>query len=259
MQNPRTYATRSETRAAIRAAIQDYRAECAGANALFSSLEEREACQLNAADLHESIERMLPNRNRLKVLVACESSGTVREAFRRRGHVAFSCDLLPADDGSEWHVQGDAVECAESTSWDLMIHHAPCTRLANSGVRWLAERDLWDEMRAGAAFFNRLQNMPHIPVVIGENPIPHKHAAAIIGRPTQYTNPCDHGDPYTKKTGLWIRDARGRRVAPTNPVEPTEGSAMWKLGPSAERWKLRSKFPVGIAEAIAETWGGRAS
>jgi len=110
----------------------------------------------------------------MKVLVACEFSGVVREAFRRCGHNAWSCDLLPADDGSEYHIHGNAREVLDG-QWDLLIAHPPCTRLANSGVRWLQERNLWNELDDACALFRMFLNAP-VPRICVENPIPHKYA-----------------------------------------------------------------------------------
>ena len=117
----------------------------------------------------------------MRVLVACEYSGKVREAFRKLGHDAWSCDLLPADDNSPYHYQGDVFDIIDQ-GWDLMIAHPPCTYLTNAGVSWLYRKEgRWDQMKDGAEFFRRLLDAP-IPKIAVENPIMHKYAVEIIGR-----------------------------------------------------------------------------
>src|SRR5688500_7060417 len=107
----------------------------------------------------------------MKVLVACEYSGTVREAFAKLGHDSWSCDLLPSDIPSDKHYQGDVKDILYNGSWDLLIAHPPCTRLCNSGVRWLNERNLWGDMYDAAAFFRMFLNAPIAKIAV-ENPIP---------------------------------------------------------------------------------------
>ncbi len=185
----------------------------------------------------------------LKVLVACEYSGTVRDAFIRLGHNAMSCDLLPTErDGP--HYQGDVRDILYE-DWDLMIAHPPCTRLANSGVRWLHERNLWDDMTEAAEFFKLLLDAP-IPHIAVENPIPHKYALEIIGQKyDQKIQPWQFGHGETKATCLWLRGLP--LLEPTNIVEGRE-QRLWKLPPSKDRWKLRAKTFEGIAEAMATQW-----
>jgi len=194
----------------------------------------------------------------MRVLVACESSGTVREAFRAAGHDAYSADILPADDGSPFHYTGDARALLTPGRWDLLIAHPPCTRLANSGVRWLHERNLWSELDAACELFAAFYNAP-VPRVAVENPIQHGHArrriAALIGgdgRPSQIIQPWQHGHGETKATGLWLRGLPA--LVPSNIVEGRE-QRIWKLPPSVDRWKLRSKTFEGIARAMADQWG----
>lgn len=114
----------------------------------------------------------------MRVLVACECSGRVREAFRRRGHDAWSCDLLPAEDDSPYHLWKD-VRRVVDLRWDLVIAHPPCTRLCNSGVRWLHERNLWVELEKACSFFNTFFGLD-VPRICIENPIPHKYARERI-------------------------------------------------------------------------------
>lgn len=187
----------------------------------------------------------------MKALVACEFSGAVRRELRRVGVEAWSCDLLPADDGSPWHIQGDAREIL-SNRWDLLIAHPPCTRLCNSGVRWLAERDLWAEMREACDLFLAFLNAP-IPRVAVENPVMHGHARAIIGRGPDFTvQPWQFGDGFVKRTCFWTKGLPPLR--PTNIVSGRE-AAVHKATPGPDRWKVRSVTYPGIARAIAEQWG----
>ena len=135
----------------------------------------------------------------MKVLVACEFSGVVRRAFRERGHDAWSCDILPAADGSEFHYQGDVIQYLYGlhwpNHWDLLIAHPPCTRLANSGV-WVLNKKpgAWEELQEGAHFFNLLKDA-HVPRICIENPVPHKYARALIGYYTQTIQPYQFGHP----------------------------------------------------------------
>jgi hypothetical protein len=187
----------------------------------------------------------------MKVLIACEYSGAVREAFRAKGHDAWSCDLLPADDASPYHIQGDARPLL-TQGWDLLIAHPPCTRLTNSGVRWLHERNLWSELDEACALFRDFLAAPIARVAV-ENPIPHKYAMERIGqRYDQIIQPWQFGHGETKATCLWLKGLPA--LVPTDVVSGRE-QRMWKLPPSADRWKLRSATYAGIAKAMADQWG----
>ena len=190
----------------------------------------------------------------MKVLVACEESQAVTIAFREQGHEAYSCDILPCSGGHpEWHIQGSVVHELYQT-WDMIIAFPPCTRLANSGVRWLAERDLWQEMYQACEFFNLFQSYAireNIPVVI-ENPIPHKYAVEYIGKYTQLIQPWQFGHGEAKATCLWLYNLP--KLKPTNIVDGRE-QRVWKMPPSKDRAKLRSKTFPGIAKAMAGQWG----
>lgn len=189
----------------------------------------------------------------MNVLVGCESSGAVRRAFRLRGHDAWSCDLLPADDGDAHHIVGDVREAIRSRRWGLGIFHPPCTRLTNSGVRWLHERDLWAELDEGVELFRACLDAD-IPAVAVENPIPHGYALSRIGRKyDQIIQPWQFGHGETKATCLWLRGLP--RLTPTHIVDGRE-ARIHKLPPSADRWKLRSETYQGVAEAMAEQWAG---
>ena len=141
-----------------------------------------------------------------RVLVGCETSGIVREAFLARGHDAWSCDILPADTPSNRHIVGDVRDVMRG-AWDLMfVAHPPCTRLTNSGVRWLSvpppgrtTAEMWADLDEGAALFSAVWNVPHIPCVAVENPVMHRHAKARIAGyapPAQTVQPWQYGtDP----------------------------------------------------------------
>lgn len=184
----------------------------------------------------------------MRVLVACEFSGIVRDAFNKRGHDAMSCDLLPTERPG-WHYQGDIRNVL--TGWDLIIAHPPCTRLANSGVRWLKERNLWAEMADAAKFFKMFLEAPIERIAI-ENPIPHKYAIEIIGRSyDQIIQPWQYGHGETKATCLWLKGLP--KLKPTNIVEGRV-ARIHKMPPSTDRWKERSRTYTGIAEAMALQW-----
>ena len=190
----------------------------------------------------------------MKILIACEFSGVVREAFNSiHGCYAVSCDLLPAEDGRiDYHYQGDVREILEA-GWDMMIAFPPCTRLCNSGVRWLKERNLWNEMEDAAYFFKSLMNYFPIRRVAVENPIMHHYARDIVGRGyDQIIQPWMFGHPEQKQTCLWLRGLP--KLRPTNVVSGRE-QRVWKEPPSKERWRERSRTLPGIAMAMAEQWG----
>ena len=187
----------------------------------------------------------------MKVLIACEESQAVCKAFRSKGHEAYSCDILPCSGGHpEWHIQGDIADILDD-GWDMMIAHPPCTRLANSGVRWLKERDLWQDLSEATQFFLRLQQAKINKIAI-ENPIPHKYAVAEIGKYDQIIQPWQFGHGETKATCLWLKNLP--KLEPTDIVDGRE-QKIWKLPPSNDRAKLRSKTFPGIAKAMAEQWG----
>lgn len=187
----------------------------------------------------------------MTVLVACEYSGRVRDALLARGIDAVSCDLLPTEiDGP--HIVGDVTEQL-ARRWSMVIAHPPCTRLCNSGVRWLAERDLWADMRAAAAFFMACLNA-NAPRVAVENPVMHGHAAAIIGKPSFTCQPWQFGDNAKKRTCFWTRNLPP--LVPTSDLDGTNARAECHLAsPGPDRWKERSRTYPGIAREIAAQWG----
>jgi hypothetical protein len=250
----------------------------------------------------------------VKVLIACEFSGTVRDAFAERGHYARSVDLLPTEshaqpvrfradfgcfdhpaymagceacehdepwchlhdafayecpclgpteDEAEYadtcehgarHLSGDLFTVEDIESYDLLIAHPPCTRLTNSGVRWLNERNLWADLDEAAAFFRRILALP-IERIAVENPIPHKYALERIGqRYTQIVQPWQFGHGETKATCLWLKNLPP--LIPTNIVSGRE-QRVHLMPPGPDRWKERSRFFPGIAAAMAEQWGNQ--
>jgi site-specific DNA-cytosine methylase len=181
----------------------------------------------------------------MKVLVACEYSGTVRDAFIARGHNAMSCDLLPTDiDGP--HYQGDVFDVIND-GWDLMIAHPPCTHLAVSGARWF--KDKQQEQAEALEFVRRLLNAP-IDLICLENPV--SIISSRIRKPDQIIQPWQYGHGETKATCLWLKNLS--KLAPTNIVEGRE-ARVHKLPPTSDRWKIRSKTYQGIADAMAAQWG----
>lgn len=189
----------------------------------------------------------------MKVLVACEYSATVRDAFLERGHDAWSCDILPTEKNPARHIIGDAIDIAYGQDWDLMIAHPPCTYLCNSGVRWLhSDPNRWAKMVQGAEFFKKLLGAP-VNLIAVENPIMHKHAVEIIGRrQDQIIQPWQYGHGETKATGLWLKGLS--KLIPTNIVSGRE-ARVFRMPPGPNRGKERSRFFNGIAEAMAEQWG----
>lgn len=184
----------------------------------------------------------------MRVLVACEFSGVVREAFRKRGHNAWSCDILPAEDGSKYHHQWDILELLSTGKrWDLMIAHPPCTHLAVSGARWF--KDKQKEQAEALDFVRALMDAP-IPRICIENPI--SIISSRIRKPDQIIQPWQFGHGETKATCLWLKNLP--LLVPTNIVEGRE-ARVHKMPPGPDRWKERSRTFTGIAEAMAEQWG----
>lgn len=200
----------------------------------------------------------------MKVLVGCEFSGTVRRAFRDLGHDAWSCDLLPAEDGSNFHIQDDVLKVLDD-GWDLAIFHTPCTYLSNSGVRWLYNKDgsknskRWELMEKDALLFKATMDSK-IPKVANENPIMHKYAVEIIGRrQDQIIQPSMFGHTESKATCLWLRNLSN--LVATNDVSSVmktmskkEVQKVHYMPPSKTRWMDRSRTYLGIAQAMAQQW-----
>jgi hypothetical protein len=199
----------------------------------------------------------------MRVLVACEYSGVVRDAFLSAGHYALSCDLLPCESGASGdHYQGDVRDVLDH-GWDLMIAHPPCTYLSVSGMHWTA-RGLRDPQLTedALAFVQMLMDAP-IQRIAVENPI--SVISSRIRKPDQIIQPWQFGHDASKKTCLWLQNLPA--LAPTKIIEPriVNGRSLWgnqtpsgqnKLGPSADRWKIRSATYAGIAQAMADQWSG---
>ncbi len=191
----------------------------------------------------------------MKVLVACEYSGRVREAFRKLGHDAWSCDLLPSDDNSPYHIQGDVLGILND-GWDMMIAHPPCTYLASSGLHWNKRIPGREQLTIEALeFIEALLSAP-IPKIALENPI--GRISTAIRKPDQIIQPWMFGEDASKSTCLWLKNLS--KLEPTNIIKKERyanqtASGQNKLAPSPDRWKLRSTTYQGIANAMAEQWG----
>ena len=184
----------------------------------------------------------------MRVLIACEYSGTVRDAFLRAGHDVLSCDLLPTDSPGP-HYQGDVRDIL-ADGWDLMIAHPPCTHLAVSGARWFKDKQA---EQAEALDFVRLLLDAPIPRIALENPV--SIISSRIRKPDQVIQPWQYGHGETKATCLWLKGLP--LLIPTD-VVPGREARIHKLPPSPDRWKIRSTTYQGIAAAMAAQWGALA-
>ena len=200
--------------------------------------------------------------HKMKILVACEFSATVRDAFRALGHDAWSCDLLPTEGDPAFHIQGNALDLiGDFGGWEMLIAHPPCTYLANSGVRWLyggkgtvREPVRWSQMEDAARFFKKLMDAPIDRIAI-ENPIMHAYGVEIVGRRHDQTiQPWQHGHGETKATCLWLKGLPP--LVPSNIVDGRQPRVHF-ASPGPDRWKERSRTMTGIAAAMAGQWGGR--
>jgi len=186
----------------------------------------------------------------VRVLVACEFSGIVRDAFRAHGHEVVSCDLLPSERPGP-HIQGDVFEVIERDPWwDLMVFFWPCTNMAVSGARWFHLKR--EEQARDVEAFRRLATWPTIPRIAGENPI--GVLSTRYRKPDQIIQPWMFGHGETKATCLWLKGLP--RLQPTNIVGGRHGR-VWRLPPSPDRWKERSRTLQGVATAMAEQWSAR--
>jgi site-specific DNA-cytosine methylase len=183
----------------------------------------------------------------MKIIVACEFSGIVRDALKDKGHYAISCDLLSSEKPG-YHWEGDIFECLRfyHYDFDLMIAHPPCTHLAVSGARWF--KDKLKEQKEALEFVGRLMNVPIKRICI-ENPI--SIISSHIRKPDQIIQPWMFGHGETKSTCLWLKNLP--LLKPENIVSGREGK-IWKMPPSEDRWKNRSRTFPGIAKAMANQW-----
>lgn len=184
----------------------------------------------------------------MKIIVACEFSGTVRRAFRAKGHDAWSCDLLPSEDDSPYHLQQDALTVIQAGSWGMGIFHPPCTDLAVSGARHFAEKKADGRQDRALQFVRDLMESP-FPFAL-ENPI--GIISSQIRKPDQIIQPWMFGHGETKATCLWLDGLP--KLVPTNIVDGRE-ARIHRMPPGPNRWKERSRTFQGIADAMADQWG----
>lgn len=183
----------------------------------------------------------------MKILVACEFSGTVREAFASRGHDAWSCDILPTEIPGQ-HYQGDVMDILDD-GWDMMIAHPPCTHLAVSGARHFEAKKKDGRQQQGIDFFMVMINAPINKIAV-ENPV--SIMSTVYRKPDQIIQPWQFGHGETKATCLWLKGLD--KLIPTDIVDG-RSDRIHKMPPSKNRWKERSKTYQGIADAMAEQWG----
>ena len=192
----------------------------------------------------------------MKVLVACEYSGIVREAFASKGHDAWSCDLLPTDQPSNKHIQGDVLEIIND-NWDLIIAHPPCTHLSVSGAARWAEKVADGRQQAAIKFVEDIWNA-NCPFIAIENPVGALSTRSKLGKASQYIQPYEFGHAEQKKTGLWLKGLP--KLIPTDVIDVSnlpdnQRQRLHYLPPSKDRWKIRSTTFQGIADAMADQWG----
>ena len=196
----------------------------------------------------------------MKILIACEESQEVCKAFRVKGHEAYSCDILPPSGGKpEWHLQCDVQEVLDK-DWDMVIAHPPCDHLASSGARWFKQKIADGRQQQGIDFFMLFTKLDHVPKVAIENPV--GIMSTKYRKPDQIIEPYWFGDPFEKRTCLWLKGLPC--LEPTDMVEP-EPRKVYASGKSMPPWcanasgkdrkKIRSKTFPGIAKAMAEQWG----
>jgi len=183
----------------------------------------------------------------MRVLVACEFSGRVRDAFTKRGHYAMSCDLLPTETPGP-HYLGDVRDMLD-VSWDLMVAHPPCTHLASSGARWWSARQ---QEQAHAVQFAEILWSSGIPRIAIENPVGALSTRSRLGKPTQIIQPWMFGHNETKATCLWLK---GLPILRATNIAEGRDQRIHRMSASKDRWKNRSRTYSGIAEAMAVQWG----
>lgn len=203
----------------------------------------------------------------MRGLIGCEKSGVVRRAFLERGYDVVSCDMEPAEDRSNRHIVGDVRDHLNDGYDFLFIAHPPCTRLCNSGVRWLhvpppgrTLDDMQAELRDGADLFSDCWNAP-IDMIAIENPVMHRHAKALIRNfvpHAQSVQPWQFGDPEAKRTCFWLKGLP--LLVPTHREKPADiAHRVWRMPPGPDRARERSRFFPGIAAAMADQWGAAAT
>ena len=200
---------------------------------------------------------LLEEHKLMKVLVACEYSGIVREAFAKRGHDAWSCDLLPTDQPSDKHIQGDVLEIIND-GWDLIIAHPPCTHLSLSGAKYWAEKRADGRQQAAIKFVEDIWDAD-CPRICIENPVGALTKHSKLGKATQYIQPYEFGHAEQKRTGLWLKGLpklQGTKFIDVKGLPNKERHRLHWLPPSKDRWKIRSTTFQGIADALADQFGG---
>lgn len=185
----------------------------------------------------------------MKVLVACEYSATVRDAFRARGFDAWSCDLLPTEGDPRWHIQGDALEAIHSRQWDMLIAHPPCTDLAVSGSRWFPAKIADGRQKRALDFVRALLDAP-VPHIALENPV--SIISSKIRKPDFTLQPWQFGHGEVKRTCFWTKNLPA--LVPTNVVDGREAK-VHRMPPGPDRWKERSRTYAGVAAGMAQQWG----
>ena len=193
----------------------------------------------------------------MKVLVACEYSGVVREAFAKKGHDAWSCDLLPTDQPSDKHIQGDVLEVI-NRGWDLIIAHPPCTHLSLSGAKYWAEKRADGRQQAAIKFVEDIWDAD-CPRICIENPVGALTKHSKLGKASVYIQPYEFGHAEQKRTGLWLKGLpklKGTKFIDVKGLPNKERHRLHWLPPSEDRWKIRSTTFQGIADAMADQWGG---
>jgi len=201
---------------------------------------------MSASAIFDFVTGVLPGHIKPRVLVACEYSATVRDAFRARGFDAWSCDLLPTEGDPRWHIQGDVLPHL-GDGWDLLVAHPPCTHLAVSGARWFKTKQ--KEQAEALDFVRALLNAP-IPHIALENPV--SIISSRIRKPDFTVQPWQFGHGEVKRTCFWTKNLPA--LIPTDVVEGREAK-VHKMPPGPDRWKERSRTYRGIAEAMADQWG----
>ncbi len=195
----------------------------------------------------------------MKVLVACEYSGRVREAFSKRGHDSWSCDLLPTDIPSDKHIQGDVLEIIND-GWDLIIAHPPCTHLSLSGSRWWAEKRRLGLQQEAIKFVEDIWDAD-CPRICIENPVGALTKHSKLGKASQYFQPYEFGEVESKRTGLWLKGLpklKGTKFVDITNLPKKVKYANWYTSPSEDRWKIRSTTYQGVADALADQYGSLA-
>ena len=192
-----------------------------------------------------------------KLLVACEYSGVVREAFAKKGWDAWSCDLLPTDQPSDKHIQGDVLEVIND-GWDLIIAHPPCTHLSLSGAKYWAEKRADGRQQAAIKFVEDIWDAD-CPRICIENPVGALTKHSKLGKATQYIQPYEFGHAEQKRTGLWLKGLpklKGTKFIDVKGLPNKERHRLHWLPPSKDRWKIRSTTFQGVADALADQYGG---